>query len=195
MTGWGGDDPPESSASALEAANAIRQFDHLRALVRARASVTPSLVRKLNALAVQGLVEQPGAFRTRDVVIGGSRHEPPPHDEVPGLVGEMCADIERADPGDPVATGAFALWRLNWIHPFVDGNGRTARALAYLVICRPARRVLPGEVALPERIRHERLKYQTCLEQADEACRRGRIDVSHMTGFLGRLVRAQLQGR
>jgi hypothetical protein len=50
-------------------------------------------------------------------------------------------------------------------------------------------------VAVPERIRRERIKYQKCLEQADEACRRGRIDVSHMAGVLGRLVRAQLQGK
>lgn len=30
--------------------------------------------------------------------------------------------------------GAYVLWKLNWIHPFADGNGRTARAVAYVVM-------------------------------------------------------------
>jgi len=28
----------------------------------------------------------------------------------------------------PTTLAAFALWNLNWIHPFIEGNGRTARA-------------------------------------------------------------------
>ncbi|MBL8221394.1 MAG: Fic family protein, partial [Bryobacterales bacterium] len=27
------------------------------------------------------------------------------------------------------------MWRLNWIHPFFGGNGRTARSASYLVLC------------------------------------------------------------
>jgi Fic family protein len=37
-----------------------------------------------------------------------------------------CSAIWRA---------AYALCRLNWIHPFAGGNGRTARAFSYLIIC------------------------------------------------------------
>jgi fido (protein-threonine AMPylation protein) len=48
----------------------------------------------------------------------------------------MCNVIATAwDESAPTALSAFVLWRLNWIHPFDDGNGRTARALAYLVAC------------------------------------------------------------
>ncbi len=35
----------------------------------------------------------------------------------------------------PTWLAAYALWRLNWIHPFIEGNGRTARAACYYLIC------------------------------------------------------------
>ena len=28
------------------------------------------------------------------------------------------------------------MWRVNWVHPFIDGNGRVARACAYIALCR-----------------------------------------------------------
>ena len=45
----------------------------------------------------------------------------------------------------PTGLAAYALWRLNWIHPFVEGNGRTARAACYYLICMKAGRLLPGK--------------------------------------------------
>jgi hypothetical protein len=37
----------------------------------------------------------------------------------------------------PTELAAYGLWRLNWIHPFVEGNGRTARAVCYFTSMRP----------------------------------------------------------
>jgi Fic/DOC family protein len=37
--------------------------------------------------------------------------------------------------GDALDAAAFALWRVNWVHPFRDGNGRTARSFAYCCLC------------------------------------------------------------
>lgn len=49
---------------------------------------------------------------------------------------EMINDLNRHwDSAPPIVLEAYALWRLNWIHPFINGNGRTARALCYYVIC------------------------------------------------------------
>ena len=30
--------------------------------------------------------------------------------------------------------GAYLMWRVNWVHPFFGGNGRTSRAVAYMVM-------------------------------------------------------------
>ena len=48
---------------------------------------------------------------------------------------------------------AYGLWRLNRIHPFVEGNGGTARAACYYLLSVHEGRLLPGKKILPERIR------------------------------------------
>jgi Fic family protein len=50
---------------------------------------------------------------------------------------------------DPVALATFVLWRLNNIHPFINGNGRTARAATYFVLCVKAGGWLQGTTILP----------------------------------------------
>ena len=44
-----------------------------------------------------------------------------------------------------VEVAAYALWRLNWIHPFVNGNGRTARLFSYFLMTMRAGDILSGE--------------------------------------------------
>ena len=65
---------------------------------------------------------------------------------------------------------AYVLWRINYIHPFVNGNGRTARAVCYFVICGKSGGLLPGPVTVPEILRTEpvRAQYDEALRQADE---------------------------
>lgn len=61
--------------------------------------------------------------------------EPPDHDLVPRLVDEMCATIEDAD-WHPAIAAAWIHVALAAIHPFRDGNGRTARVLSSLTMYR-----------------------------------------------------------
>jgi fido (protein-threonine AMPylation protein) len=44
------------------------------------------------------------------------------------------------------------MWRINWIHPFDDGNGRTARMASYAVLCVLLGYELPGTKAIFEQI-------------------------------------------
>jgi hypothetical protein len=46
------------------------------------------------------------------------------------------------------------MWSMNWIHPFFGGNGRTARALSYLVLSVKLGFVRPGTKTIPELIPH-----------------------------------------
>ena len=95
----------------------------------------------------------------------------------------------------PTWLAAYALWKMNWIHPFVEGNGRTARAACYYLICVRQGKLLPGKKILPERIRESRATYYDALEAADHAWDEGNLDVSVMAKYLGELLKGQLSDK
>ncbi len=92
----------------------------------------------------------------------------------------------------PTLLPAYALWRLNWIHPFIEGNGRTARAACYLLICLKQGKLLGGEKIVPERIRDNRDPYIAALKSADRAWNEGHFNVNEMAQYLGDLLIGQL---
>ncbi|MGH2763563.1 MAG: Fic family protein [Thermoleophilaceae bacterium] len=65
----------------------------------------------------------------------GATYVPPPHEQVLGLLEDLCEFIERDDLA-PIAQAAIAHAQFENIHPFADGNGRTGRALIYTVLRR-----------------------------------------------------------
>ena len=87
---------------------------------------------------------------------------------------------------------AYALWRMNWIHPFVEGNGRTARAACYYLVCLKQGRLLQGNKIVPERIRENRKPYYVALRAADDAWGAGHFDVNELAAYLGGLLKDQL---
>jgi Fic family protein len=86
------------------------------------------------------------------------------------------------------------MWRLNWIHPFADGNGRTSRIISYVVLSIRAGAILPGTPTIPDQIVDNRNPYFDALDAADSAYRDGKIDVSKMEGLLAALLAKQLAG-
>ncbi len=92
-----------------------------------------------------------GSLRTIQNWIGGSRYNPlsaqfvpPPADEVARLMNDLCAFCnDHSLPA--VAQAAIAHAQFETIHPFVDGNGRTGRALIHMILRRRglATRVTP----------------------------------------------------
>ena len=97
------------------------------------------------------------------------------------------------EKADPVALATYVLWRLNYIHPFINGNGRTARAAAYYVLCVAAGNWLPGDTILPELLRQNRDEYVEALKVADlnfeEA---GEPDLRPLHAIVSRLLSSQL---
>jgi len=93
-----------------------------------------------------------GQVRTAQNWIGGSSYNPcsaafvpPPPEHVSGLLEDLCAFCnENALPA--VAQAAIAHAQFETIHPFVDGNGRTGRALIHLIL---SRRGLVTRVLVP----------------------------------------------
>lgn len=93
----------------------------------------------------------------------------------------------------PTEFAAYGLWRLNWIHPFIEGNGRTARAVCYYLPCVRSGTLLPGRRIVPERIRDAREGYESALQAADRAWDSGHLDFTAMEDYLAGLLQAQLE--
>ncbi len=190
----------ETEIAERESLNGIRQFDRMLEFIRDYVDGSepfkflPSMLVELNALAVEGLEPVPGAYRTGPVFIGSSKHIPPDWRDVPVLVEAMCDYVNRLwTSATALHLAAYCMWRVNWIHPFVNGNGRTSRAVSYLVLCIHSGVLLPGRPTIPETIAVDRAAYYRALEKADKAARYGRVDVTAMERLLGAHLATQLE--
>lgn len=188
----------EEQRASREAENGLRQFDRMVELIdegtrASRFRFRVSTLMELNRLAIAGLQSDDGAFRRERIDISNSSHQPPPPDDVPRLVDEMCEYVEdNWSTRSPVHLAAYVMWRLNWIHPWADGNGRTSRAVSYLVLCVRLGFRLPGRTSIPERIAKDKFPYYDALDAADAAWRSGDLDVSKMEELLEGHLAAQL---
>ncbi len=84
------------------------------------------------------------------------------------------------------------MWRMNWIHAFTDGNGRTARAVSYLVLSARLKMKIPGDPTIPELITTNREPYYAALEAADAGLLDNTISLDVMEALLERLLAKQL---
>jgi Fic family protein len=185
-----------------EAENGLRQasavldmVEHYRESQRPF-RLRPSMVLHLHRIALDGISIFAGNFRPAGVVIQGSEHLPASAHLVPELVEELCDYVNDNWEGRAaIHLSAYVMWRLNWIHPFDDGNGRTSRALSYLVLCTKLGYRLPGTSTIPDQIAANKAPYYAALEAADRAWREsGVVDVSDLEGLLEGYLAVQLVG-
>jgi Fic family protein len=191
-------DPQEKAAA--EARNGFRQYDAAigaihTALDRGSFKLRPSLILSLQREALAGISSYAGNYRPGGVAIEGSKHEPVGAHLVPELIEEMCDYVnDHWNESTPLHLAAYLMWRLNWIHPFADGNGRTSRIISYVVLSIRAGAVLPGTPTIPDQIVDNRSPYFEALDAADSAYRDGKIDVSRMEDLPAGLLAKQLAG-
>lgn len=194
----------EVDVGLREAQNGLLQFDHAMGLIEAAIAsghfgLRPELVCSFQEDAVRGIRQMAGQYRRYGVEITNTTHVPPAHEDVAGYLTEMC-DYVRAqwrqfndDLEDALHLAAYVMWRINWIHPFTDGNGRTARIVSYVVLSIRLGFPLRGKYTIPDQIADNREPYFRALVAADEAWDRGGLDVSAMKEMLGRMLEKQLQ--
>lgn len=146
----------------------------------------------LNYSAVSNICQLGGRYRNGPIYVGS--HIPPHFREVPDHMDQFFSVIhENWDIVEsPLTLPAYALWRLNWVHPFVEGNGRTARAACYYLLCLKHGNLLPGSKIVPERIRENRAPYYAALKAADAAWEAGHFDVSALDDYLQTLLLEQI---
>lgn len=182
---------------ALLEKNLLRQYDLLSNFIEIGLQHGPTAVDNymlwaLNHVAVAGISQFGGRFREEPIYVGN--HIPPHFKDVPELMDRFISFLhENWDNLTPTQLAAYGLWRLNWIHPFIEGNGRTARAVCYYLLCVRSGSLLTGSKAVPERIRESRGPYVNALREADRVWAAGNLDISAMETYLAGLVQAQLQ--
>ena len=181
----------------IEEHNLLRQYDLLSncieiGLLKGIEAFDKYTLWALNYAAVANIAQFGGRYREEPITVG--THRPPHFKDVPNYMDRFFSLIHEnwTINEQPTLLAAYALWRLNWIHPFVEGNGRTARAACYYLLCMREGRWLPGKKIVPERIRENRAPYYAALRAADRAWDQGRFDVTELAIYLEGLLAAQL---
>ncbi len=181
----------------IQEQNLLRQYDLLSncidiGVVKGIEAFDKYTLWALNHTAVANIAQFGGRYREGPIYVGN--HIPPPYEQIPNLMDQMFSIVHEnwEIATQPTALAAYVLWRLNWIHPFVEGNGRTARAACYYLICMRYGGPVPGKKTVPERIREDRQPYYDALKVADRGWASGHYDLADLSTYLMRLLREQL---
>ena len=157
----------------LNALDAISDF-------AAKAVINSDDILQIHELVSKDTLENPkdvGMFRNRQVVVGNRFtgeiiFTPPPSPAVPGLVDAMLDwyNSESVKEIDPVIEAGIVHYEFVRIHPFVDGNGRTARILAALTLVKRGFDI-KRFFALDDYYDHDRRRYYEALRTVDPTTR------------------------
>jgi Fic family protein len=157
-----------------------------------RPLLSQHIIKAFNFQAITCLHISPGEYRPCPVKVGD--HTPPDYYRVPALMDDFVNVVNRKwDQIDPVVLATYVLWRLNNIHPFINGNGRTARAACYYVLCLKAGGLLPGQTILPELIRQNYAEHVVALQHAHVTfAATGEPDLAPLHAIITRLIDEQM---
>jgi Fic family protein len=148
-----------------EATGHAKAFDFMLELARsANFTFSEESIKRIHYLFYNGIdPEKAGQYRKGQVFITGTEYVPPTAEEVPKLMAALINDLNvKKDKLHPVELASYAHRCLVDIHPFQDGNGRTARLLMNLILVNKGYCV----VSIPPVLRHD---YITALQQAQRS--------------------------
>ncbi len=145
----------EQELQRREAIGVIRASRFVRKYANSRRPIDTDTIREIHKeIFSEAWPEIAGAYRQENLEITGSKHLPPHHKDVPARMeecGKMLAEKLEKLGTDGILLGEFseeaidyiedvisvAAWihhKITYIHPFREGNGRTARLAANLVL-------------------------------------------------------------
>jgi Fic family protein len=165
----------------FEAINHDKAFNFLESLVRRKTKITENAIKEMHKIILSGIDDRhAGKYRDVNVRILGAVKTPPRFEKIPG---EMAAFLKEFDENprrlNDIELSAFIHYRLVEIHPFTDGNGRTARLLMNLFLMS---RGYPVTMVL----KVDRKKYYDRLRKADQG------DMKPFFDFMARNVERSL---
>ncbi|MBN1888188.1 MAG: Fic family protein [Thermoflexales bacterium] len=171
----------KSMREHFEVINHKEAIDYVEALAAGAAPITPFQVRQIHKLVLARIDdENAGQYRTLPVRIAGAPIQPPEAWEIQRLMNEWGDWLNGpAQSLHPIERAALAHHRLAAIHPFIDGNGRTARLVMNLMLMCDG---YPPTIIL----RVNRRQYYRVLAQADKG------NEGPLVNFVGRTVERSL---
>jgi len=143
----------------FEAINHKEAIDYVEDIVHQQEPLSERVIRSIHQLVLKNIdADNAGRYRQENVVIAGAEHTPPDHLHIPQQMKALLAWYHGFS-GHPIERAARLHSYFVKIHPFVDGNGRTARLLMNLDL------MLSGY--LPVVIKAvDRLRYYEALDKA-----------------------------
>lgn len=149
----------------LEAKDHNSALEYLYEIVEKnrRNTISERLIRSLHEIIMQETdKEWAGCYRNSNVIIGGADHKPPDALEIPKQMQELLRWLsQNKDQLHPVESAALLHHKLVHIHPFFDGNGRTARLVMNVLL-------MQNGYPLVIILKNDRKKYYDVLDKADK---------------------------
>lgn len=144
----------------LEATNHKTALKFVESITNKRREIDEIVILELHEILLKGVSEYAGRYRDRRVRITGAIFTPPSPDKIIKLMAGF-SDWLKSTELNSIEKAALAHYKLVKIHPFFDGNGRTARLLMNLILIR--------EGYPPTILRYvDRKKYYRVLKEADK---------------------------
>jgi Fic family protein len=149
----------------LEVLNAIKIYENLE---QCNPSDEKSFLKAHQNL-MAGLIENSGQYRNQSVgIVKGSKveHLAPPFRNVPYLMKDLFEYLKKSDEIELVKSCVFH-YEMEFIHPFLDGNGRMGRLWQTLILMEkyPVFEFLPFETL----ISNDQEKYYKALAESDKS--------------------------
>lgn len=145
----------------LEVIGNSNAYDLLFDIANRNILISEDIILELHKILYSNIdAKNAGKYRKCNVLITGSEYELPKHQEIPDLMKDFAANIK--DNSEKMYPVEFAAWlheRLVSIHPFIDGNGRTARLLMNLALLNAGYNI----ITIPPVVRND---YVACLQDA-----------------------------
>jgi Fic family protein len=165
----------------FEVINHKDAIEYVESLADQGEPITAFHVRQIHKLVLTQIDdENAGQYRKTQVRIVGAKHVPPESWDIPHHMADWESWLKDSEKKiQPVEVAALAHHRLTEIHPFIDGNGRTARLVMNLILFRHG---YPPAVIL----RVNRKQYYRVLMQADSG------KAEPLVNFVGRAVERSL---
>ena len=128
----------KSLKDQLEAINHAKAVEFIRVLAKQKKGhqfITENDIKAIHKIVLAGIDDEwAGRYRESEVFIKGASVEFPLPRDVPYHMVEFIQWLETQQGAHPVMVAAEAHFKFVSIHPFVDGNGRTARLLMNLIL-------------------------------------------------------------
>lgn len=170
-----------STKEMIEPVNVRSAYEFVLESANSVTTAPGAFIREINRIVLKGLDERGGNLRTGPVKIAGMDYEPPAAVDVPAFMEALSNELKEGPKGKSVIHFAAEMHsKLAAIHPFVDGNGRTARLLMNAILV---------DSGLPPAI----INFQDKQRYLDGLMASNRGDLSPIVEQLAEIIEAALE--